>query len=55
MPDNVESSNAFVKSNEKTWTYWSVDNITRTVLSKAMTAAVVELVGLKSELIVTQN
>jgi len=24
-------SNAFVKSNEKTWTYWLVDNIVRTV------------------------
>ena len=35
-------SKAFVKSNEKTRTYWLVDSIVRTVCSIAMIAAAVE-------------
>jgi len=41
-------SNAFVKSKEKTCTYWLSDSIVHTVWSSAMIAAVVEPDGRKA-------
>jgi len=41
-------SNTFVKSKDRTWTKSLVDNMVQTVCNRAMTAAVVEPLGLKA-------
>ena len=43
-------SNTFVKSKDRTWTKSLVDNMVQTVCNRAMTAAVVQPLGLKANL-----